>query len=204
MVRGKKKPPLRALAGLEGAADEDEPYKGYAKLLWLDPGGTTGWSIFVVHPDALVDPKSAILANVEYHATGQIAGAGGENENEQIAISLILDLVASWPGITVGTESFRLRQLTQDTELLTPVRINAALRYAMWAGNWGQLHEQPASLAKRTATDERLKEWGYYNSHSGPHARDADRHGLTFLRRAKERAATRLTAWPQLWPAQSK
>lgn len=184
---------------LEGAKDEDVAYPGYVKLLWFDPGGTTGWCLMVVHPDALTEPDVPILSNIEYKAWGEIGGAGMANEGEQLALSRILDLVKGWPLTAVGTESFRLRQFTKDLELLTPVRINAALKYALWAGEWGQLWEQQPDLAKKTATDARLKQWGLYDSHSGPHARDATRHAITFLRRCKGRPRLREMAWPQLY-----
>lgn len=192
------------LAGLDGAVDEDQAFPGYAKLLWFDPGGTTGWSVMVVHPDALVDPDVPILANMEYHVTGQIPGAGMADESEQLAISKIMDLINGWAGSAIGTESFRLRQFTKDLELLTPVRLNAAMKYALWAGGWGQLYEQSPDMAKKTATDARLKDWGLYNMHSGGHARDADRHAITFLRRCKSNPNLRQLAWPWLFQTEEK
>lgn len=178
---------------------EDEAFPGYAKLLWLDPGGTTGWAIMVVHPDALEIGGVSILQNLELTRWGAIPGAGMGDESEQLAISRVLDTIQSWPGCAYGTESFRLRQFTKDSELLTPVRVQAAVKYALWAGEWGPLWEQQPALAKSTAPDARLKEWGLYDTHSGPHARDAVRHAITFLRRCKEREALRRMAWPHLY-----
>lgn len=187
------------LAGLDGAIDEDQSFPGYAKLLWFDPGGTTGWSVMVVHPEALTDPTVRILENLEYHVTGEIPGAGMADESEQLAISRVMDLISGWAGSAIGTESFRLRQFTKDVELLTPVRLIGVMKYALWAGGWGYLHEQPPSLAMKTATDERLKDWGLYNRSSGGHARDADRHAITFLRRCKENPKLRQLAWPWIF-----
>lgn len=193
----KKKP--RYPAALDGAQEEDVAYPGYAKLLWFDPGGTTGWCLMVVHPEALTEPDVPILHNIEYKAWGEIPGAGMDDEGENIAISRILELISDWPQTAIGTESFRLRQFTKDLELLTPVRLNKVMRYALWAGDWGRLWEQQPDLAKKTASDVRLKEWGLYDSHSGPHARDATRHAITFLRRAKGRQLLREMAWPWLY-----
>lgn len=192
------------LAGLDGANDEDQSYPGYAKLLWFDPGGTTGWSVMIVHPDALVERDVPILGNIEYHQTGQIPGAGMGDESEQLAISRIMDLISNWAGSAIGAESFRLRQFTKDVELLTPVRLIAAMQYALWAGGWGRLHQQPPEQAKTTATDARMKAWGLYNMHSGGHARDADRHAITFLRRCKENPKLRELAWPWLFQEEEK
>lgn len=178
---------------------EDEAFPGMAKLLWLDPGGTTGWCVMVVHPDALDTPDVSILDELALVRWGQIPGAGMGDESEDLAISRVLETLLAWPGCAYGTESFRLRQFTKDSELLTPVRIQAVVKYVMWAGRWGRLWEQQPALAKSTAPDAQLKAWGLYDSHSGPHARDAVRHAITFLRRCKEREALRRMAWPHLY-----
>lgn len=178
---------------------EDEAYPGFAKLLWLDPGGTTGWCVMVLHPDALDNSEVSILENLALVRYGQIPGAGMADESEQLAVSRILNTLESWPGCAYGTESFRLRQFTKDLELLTPVRVNAVVKYTLWAGGWGRLWEQQPALAKTTAPDVRLKEWGLYDTHSGPHARDAVRHAITFLRRCKQREALRRMAWPAIY-----
>lgn len=177
---------------------EGEP-SSYPTVVWFDPGGTTGWCILTFHPDSMTDPECPVLDNITFKHWGQIPGAGKDDESENLAFSKALDIVGQWPGAVVGTESFTLRQFTQDSELLTPVRFNKVLSYAVWAGGHGEVQIQSPSLAKKTVTDERLRGWSLYDSSSGGHARDAQRHALTFLRRCKSQAKLRKEVWPEFY-----
>ena len=81
----------------------------------------------------------------------------------------------------IGSEGFILRMLSTEPSLLEPVRFNAVLDDRLrGTGMWAE-RQQP-SEAKNTITDARLKLWGAYKS-GADHARDAQRHGLLFLRR---------------------
>ena len=162
-------------------------------IIALDPGGTTGWSILKVHPVALIDPEIPILSNIEAWRSGQFTG----NENQQAKD--ILEIVENWEGAAVVMESFILRKFSSDEDLLSPVRLLAKIEYGMWLLDRGFFKQQP-SEAKGVATDDRLKSWGLYKSEGGmQHARDADRHGITFLRKCKAKAGLRGYAWPHLF-----
>lgn len=164
-------------------------------VLTLDPGGTTGWSIMGVHPEALLFPDVPILSNVEHWSSGQLVGPEIEQAEE------IVDIVEDWPGIAVVLESFVLRQQHVD---LAPVRITSMVDYALWHRHLQSFKQTPAE-AKNTATDARLKSWGFYKREGGmEHARDADRHALTFLRKCKERLNLRVYAWPHLYGKQGE
>lgn len=171
----------------------------WATVIALDPGGTTGWSVMSVYPDALSDPDVSVLKSITHHAHGQIGG----NEDDQA--DELGDLIAVWPGSTLVIESFTLRKFTQGAELLSPVRITAKVDYIIHSGSRGVDHHprqwrQEPSLAKRTATDQRLKDWGLYQREGGlEHARDADRHAITFLRRATSSKQLRHGSWPHLF-----
>lgn len=168
----------------------------WCTIVALDPGGTTGWSVMSVYPDALADPDVSVLKSMTHTAHGQIGG----NENQQ-AVALG-ELIAAWPGCALVIESFTLRKFTKGAELLSPVRIISKMDLIVHMGLCGVEHHprvwyQESSLAKRTATDDRLKAWGLYQREGGlEHARDADRHAITFLRRASASKQLRHGAWP--------
>lgn len=84
---------------------------------------------------------------------------------------------------TVCIEDFILREWTQDRSLLSPVRVGAKVEYSMAVSGVikADVHLQSSSDAKRTVTDERLKRWGFWVE-GQPHARDALRHLLLFMR----------------------
>jgi hypothetical protein len=85
--------------------------------------------------------------------------------------------------------------------LLSAVRLTAALEILVEEAGLGMtMHRQAPATAKTTATDERLKKWGLYNRAGAQrHARDGDRHSITFLRLAKTSGALRGRAWPHLY-----
>lgn len=153
------------------------------QVIALDPGGTTGWALFQVHPEAMGgDPEIPVMSNIEYWNAGQFRG----NQDDQV--DQILGLVAEWPQARLVTEDFKLRQLDA---VLDPVEINAIIRREVRPRYWVK---QMPSLAMTTVTDERLKAWGFWIP-GQEHARDAIRHSITFLKRRKE------VAVKQYWEA---
>jgi hypothetical protein len=193
------------------APDPDQfGFTPYANVIWYDPGSTTGWALFSIHPDALEDPEAKILDNIHHWSCGEWIGA----ENEQAMTALAL--AEAWEDAAVGSEDFVLRTANAAREVLSPVRIVEKIDYGLWAGFAGntpdqfgddgevsrlkmgrRLYKQMASYAKGAVTDDRLRSWGLYRHTVGlEHGRDAVRHGLTFLRRAKKDATLRREAWP--------
>jgi len=172
-------------------------------VISVDAGGTTGWSIMQVHPESLVDPDVPILANMEHWEHGQIVsnGDGGKysKDMEDATVDELLDLAENWVGAVWVLEDFILRKPSMARELLTPVRINASLGYSL--GLLGiQIVYQMPDFAKRVASDARLKEWLLYERAGGmQHARDADRHGIVFLRRLKEKSKLRGAFFPHFY-----
>ena len=166
----------------------------YPVVVAIDPGKTTGWSVMMVHPEALTDPEVSILANIDPWIHGEI-----DCTDENFGIEALDELIGCWPGAAVVFESFSLRKFSSDDDLLSPVRINATLGYLRWRCAV-RVFYQSSEMALRTATDARLKLWGMYESEGGlVHARDADRHGITFLRRAKTIPRLRNAAWPYIY-----
>lgn len=183
-------------------------------VIALDPGGTTGWSVMQVHPDALSSPSIKILENVTHWAEGQVASESSDVKVESAssarwearkriirmagpqfafdassecnAVHELIALIDAWPGCVVIAEDFILRQLNMGRDLLAPVRIMAALDYLLWKRGMVMYRQQPAE-AKTAVTDARLKMWGFYNSAGAQrHSRDATRHAITFLRKCKD------------------
>lgn len=183
-----------------------------ATVIAIDPGETTGWAMWNVFPEALCDPKEKILDCVQLWTHGQVEcverfdssefedkGVAFVSESEAIGVAEIVGLLRSWEGSAVVIESFILRQQRKDSSLLSPVRITAAISQWLWQQRRSYFIQQP-SLAKTTATDDRLKQWGIYQrSGSLIHARDADRHAITFLRRCKSDPKLRHEAFPHLF-----
>ena len=166
----------------------------YPVVVAIDPGKTTGWSVMMVHPEALTDPEVSILRNIDPWIHGEI-----DCTDENFGIDALDELIECWPGAAIVFESFSLRKFSSDEDLLSPVRINATLGYLRWRCAV-RVFYQSAEMAKRTATDKRLMLWGMYESEGGlEHARDADRHGITFLRRAKTTPRLRNAAWPYIY-----
>lgn len=204
----------------------------YPATVWFDPGETVGWSVMQVHPDCLRRPDIPILGNITAWEHGQISAApldklvgarwegarlsarnvaryagggyGVDFTAEYRAVQKMLDVVNRWPGCAVGIESFVVRRYDQSTEFLSPVRITSAFEYALWRIGVPLLRQSPSD-AKTTATDARLRLWKLYERDGGMnHARDADRHAITFLRGCKDlRRGTfrRALAWPHIYGA---
>jgi hypothetical protein len=163
-------------------------------IVWIDPGGTSGWSVMSVHPAALIEPKVSILENITHWSHGQIGG----DENAQA--SELLGLIDAWPGCCVGHEDFILRTAVTSREVLSPVRITAKVEFGLFLAGGVPYFRQMPSEAKNVATDDRLRAWGFYERSGGKeHARDADRHNLTWLRKCKQHRFMREQCWPYLF-----
>ena len=197
-----------------GYIPDDEINYDAATIIAIDPGGTTGWSLMSVHPECLTDPEARVLENLHVHQHGQVdcgshrgnldtsLHSGISTDGEFGGVYDLAKFIRSWPVSAVVIEDFQLRQQRMDRELLSPVRITAALGYSMWLTG-RDYHVQSPGDAKRVCSDERLKEWKLYDPVGGlVHARDADRHALLFLRKAKAKKAFREQAWPHLFGRQ--
>lgn len=182
-----------------------------ATVIGIDPGGTTGWSVMDVHPEALIDDEVSILGNINMWTHGQTdcgatkgnlgtsSHAGISTSGEAAGVAELVGLCRSWPGGAVVIEDFITQRFDQSRDFLSPIRITAALSQWLWQQNRSYFVQQP-SYAKKTASDDRLKRWGLYERSGGmQHARDADRHAITFLRKCKMDAEFRVRAFPHLY-----
>lgn len=150
----------------------------------FDPGETTGWAVFGAYMIALRSPEYNLLENIAFWSAGQF-NVGDETAQAR----QMLKLCRAWPNAHRVVEQFVLRKLIQDESLLSPVRVTAKFDLLLgeaFPGNNKYILQQ-APLAMTTITDDRLKSWGYWTPLEGKvHARDAVRHALTWLRRAKD------------------
>lgn len=152
-------------------------------IIWFDQGGTTGWAVFSIWPEAMVEPDTKILTNIAAWSAGEYTGTEGHQVDQ------MMSLVEAWgDNSVIGLEDFVLMRLG-GPELLSPVRIGARFEDRLYRS--GRLNRlvppQTASLAMHKVTDERLKRWGFWNPLVGKqHARDAVKHAITYASRAKQ------------------
>lgn len=129
---------------------------------------------------------------------GQVDGDEDEQVDRILKYVRSLQAFSYKVGPAVVIEDFDIEHhnRTSDQELLSPVRIAAKLLYGQHIGRAGDARMvlQGRTMAKSTATDERLKVWGLYIS-GQEHARDACRHAITAVRRARQNKAIRDQLW---------
>lgn len=182
--------------------DKDPLNVTVAPVIALDPGQTTGWSLMLANPEALIDPESKVLENITTHHHGQVSSLLDESthtDGESIAVDDLWSLIEQWPEAAIVMEDFVIRMNDRSRQFLSPVRIMARMDYLLWKHGRFAFRQSPAD-AKNTCSDVRLKEWGFYDSYGGlNHARDADRHALLFLRKCKQNVTMRQNAWPHLF-----
>jgi hypothetical protein len=189
------------------------------EVFGVDPGGTTGWATIWIPTANVILRDVDIFDDAEYDC-GQWTGTEGWQSQE------FRFAMKEFRG-PVLCEDFILRKFRQDADLLAPVRMTARIEQQIWEvntarmtgglytdpgweveadrkfaidrGSWDGIRfkKQQPSLAKSTATDDRLKKWGMYEK-GQPHARDAVRQCATFLRRAKTDRRLLLWGWPWL------
>lgn len=161
-------------------------------VIAIDPGGTTGWAKMSMDRNVLLDSKADLSArNIDW-TKGQVdCGSrrgelqdNGISTGEFLGVQDITRLLRENPTAAVVIEDFTLRQFRQDRDLLSPVRITAAIGYSLWLDGREYFTQTPAD-AKRVCTDTALRQWGLYDGDNMVHARDATRHAVLMLRKIK-------------------
>lgn len=135
------------------------------KLLCLDPGETTGWSLF---------------------ENGVPTRAGQVKTIEDWFV--IMELFDTTQPTHVIYENYRVYANKFDRHAFSEVytlRLIGAIEFMCSVLYKIPYTNQMAVQAKGFVTDDKLKQWGYYNM--GPkHARDSLRHGIYYLLFNKE------------------
>lgn len=144
------------------------PFKG--RLLSLDPGETTGWSIFDSHDNS---------THYELATCGQLVTWDKVRDSIYPCVQNFPQLLALYQPDRVVIESYRVYDWRSDDHKWSDVPtlriigsietrlVDAIIPYSF----------QTAQVAKQFVTDERLKSWGFYQR-GERHARDAIRHAL--------------------------
>jgi hypothetical protein len=167
------------------------------KVIGIDPGGVTGYCILWVPRECIYDPRRHQPEVLEVR-TGELGGDETKQADEIAGLARStqgLDYKVG-PAMVIEDWDQDPRFKSTDPEALSPVRIGAMLRYISFKG---KMHDtrvlfQKRGLAKETFTDERLHAARMYAKGSD-HIRDATRHALTALRRARADKEFRQLMW---------
>jgi hypothetical protein len=115
---------------------------------------------------------------------------------EVVQVRQICGLLDNYADAAWVVEDFTLRTDVRSREVTSSDRLRASVVSQEILHGEGRIpFLQQASMAKTTATDERLKRADLYFP-GMPHATDAARHAMTFLRRARQSEEVRAAAWP--------
>jgi hypothetical protein len=132
---------------------------------------------------------------------GKGPAGGGDllmvDAEELIQVRQMCGLFDNYAEAAIVFEDFVARTEQRAREVFAPDRLRSSAQHEEILHGEGRVFflQQP-SMAKTTATDDRLKRANLYFA-GMEHATDAARHVLTFLRRARQREDIRAAAWPQ-------
>lgn len=167
-------------------------------LVVFDPGGTIGWSHFIVDYRAFSRPEHKVLRWLISWDCGEFTG----QEHEQLRDACALIYRAHFepmPFVTrtdVVAEDFELTQLIGGKNLLSPVRINAVLDWE--CRKQGLQLELQKRQMRTQITPERLELFGFQSPRKrwtttgkGKDEFSAMQHGLVKLRRVKDESRSR-------------
>lgn len=156
------------------------------RLVTFDPGGTIGWSYFIVDFRAFTRPEAKVLRWVEFWDCGEFTGQ--EVEQLSDALGLIHRARQNDPvhlsKFDAVSEDFELTQLVGGDNLLSPVRINAVLDWELQTRYGLRLKTQRRQM-RMSVTRERLRLFGF----QGKFRKDefsAMQHAVVWLRRLKQ------------------
>jgi hypothetical protein len=166
-------------------------------VIGVDPGGSTGWARLTI-PRACVFGDELEPPEIIERDYGEFHGAEPE---QAIALARYVRATQSLdykigPALVVEAWDIDPKFRSTDPETLSPVRLGAMLLLLQHQDLLGDstLTFQGRALAKSTMTDERLHKLHLYVA--SDHIRDAHRHALTALRRARENEEFAGKLWP--------
>lgn len=167
-------------------------------IIGIDPGKVTGWALWKIPRASMYSPDAP--SEIVERYSGEIRGRESDQVTKLCRWIRTVQGLDYKIGPAVICESFDFGGPQRDPEVYSPVRIAAMLKFAYEQEHLSlfgdaRLVLQGRVIAKTTATDERLKEWRLWVPSSTDHARDAERHIVTALRRAKQKRAFRDRLW---------
>jgi hypothetical protein len=165
-------------------------------VIGIDPGVTTGWARITVPRLSLFGDLPSQIIKWE---TGQLRGRISDQVYEMCSIARMTQSLAYKIGPVLVVEDFDFGRPLKDPEVYTPVYFAQQLRFCYERTallNDARIVMQSRATAKSTMTDDRLQAIGVWNTRGQTdHERDALRHALTALRRAKNSFKVRIGMW---------
>jgi hypothetical protein len=165
-------------------------------VLAIDPGVTTGWARFTVPRLSIWGNEPSTILRWE---TGQLRGRISDQVWETCRLIRGIQSLTYKIGPAVVCEDFDFGRPLKDPEVYTPVYFAQQLRFCFEKTNLTNdslLFMQGRDIAKSSFTDDRLDAAGVWVTRDqSDHERDALRHGLTALRRAKRSFKVRCKLW---------
>ena len=165
-------------------------------VIGIDPGVTTGWARITVPRLAVFGDEPSRI--IEWK-TGSWRGRVSDQVHEAARFARETQSLAYKIGPALVVEDFDFGRPLSDPEVYTPSYFAQQLHYveeqtALLAD--AHVFMQKRATAKATMTDERLQAIGVWETRGQQdHERDALRHALTALRRAKKSMRVRLAMW---------
>lgn len=170
------------------------------RIIGFDPGGTIGWSVMEITFDALNDQNLSRTEKVTGWWHGQLRSDDEDVEmpepvSIEVCTAIIENSLALADDIAVVSEDYQIRSARTDKQTISPIRLLAGLEQNVWS--MGRRIQKQMPSEKSGATDERLKNWGFYSPGS-QHARDADRHALIFMAKLAAKKSLQRKFFPNL------
>jgi hypothetical protein len=165
-------------------------------VLAFDPGVTTAWARITVPRLSIWGDLPSKIIKWE---TGQIRGRISDQVWEACRLARETQSLSYKIGPAVVIEDFDFGRPLKDPEVYTPVYFAQQMTFCFERTaltNDAKMILQGRDIAKGTFTDERLEASGVFLSRNqSDHERDALRHALTALRRAKKSFKFRCAMW---------
>lgn len=165
-------------------------------VIGIDPGVTTGWARLTVPRLAIFGDEPSQLLRCE---TGSWRGRISDQVWEACRFARETQSLTYKIGPALVVEDFDFGRPLTDPEVYTPVYFAQQLKFCSEKTallDDAHILMQRRATAKATMTDERLKAIGVWQTRGQQdHERDALRHALTALRRAKKSFRVRLAMW---------
>ena len=166
----------------------------YLNLLAIDPGGTSGWAHFIIPRVCMFGDQPSEITS---WSTGEVRGDEDRQALELASLARQIQGLDYKNGTAIICEDFDFGSPLSNKELYSPVRIAAKLQllHHMHKMDDATFSLQSRTMAKSHATDARLRAWGFWVPNSEDHERDAVRHALTILKRARQKRVVRNRLW---------
>lgn len=165
-------------------------------VIGIDPGVTTGWARITIPRLAIFGDEPSRI--IEWK-TGTWRGRVSDQVWAACEFARMTQSLAYKIGPALVVEDFDFGRPLSDPEVYTPVYFAQQLKFCEEKTKLlddAHVFMQKRATAKATMTDERLQAVGVWETRGQQdHERDALRHALTALRRAKKSLKVRLAMW---------